>query len=84
MRKQCCVTKTTDTHSEYVILIAFALQQWLHERASLLRYTYIACLVVNKCVYCAVRARFLFITCMFVWNASGVTISSLNVTIYES
>ena len=31
------------THSEYVILPAFLLQQWLHERASLLHYTYIAC-----------------------------------------
>ena len=30
------VTKATDTHSEYVILIAFAWQQWLRERASLL------------------------------------------------
>jgi hypothetical protein len=31
--------------SEYVILIAFPLQQWLNQRASMLRYTYIACLV---------------------------------------
>ena len=31
--------------SEYVILSAFPLQQLLHERASVLRYTYIACLV---------------------------------------
>jgi len=85
MRKQCCITKTTDTHSKYIILIGFALQQWLHERASLLRYTYIACLVVNKCVYCALRARFLSITtCMIVWNASGVTISYRNVTIHDS
>ena len=30
-------TKATDTHSEYVILIAFTRQQWLHERASVLR-----------------------------------------------
>jgi hypothetical protein len=32
-----------DTHSEYVILvfIAFPLQQWLNERASILRYTYV-------------------------------------------
>jgi len=36
--------KATNTHSEYVI-IAFILQQWLHERASLLRYTFVACLV---------------------------------------
>jgi len=83
IREQCCITKTTDTHSEYVILLAFALQQWLHERASLLRHTYSACLVVNKCVYCALGARFLFITCN-VWNASGVTTSSRNVTIHDS
>jgi hypothetical protein len=34
------ITKATDTHSEFVTLIAFPLQQWLHERASMLRYTY--------------------------------------------
>jgi len=28
-----------NTHSEYVILIALFLQQWLHESASILRYT---------------------------------------------
>ena len=38
----------THTHSEYVMLIAFPLQQWRHERASILRYMYIACLV-NMC-----------------------------------
>jgi len=38
------IPKATDKHSEYVILIAFALQQCSHERASLLRYTYIAVL----------------------------------------
>ena len=26
--------------AEYVILIAFPLQQWIHERASMLRYAY--------------------------------------------
>jgi hypothetical protein len=45
MRFACWITKTTDTHSEYVILIAFTRQQWLLESASVLRYTYIACLV---------------------------------------
>jgi hypothetical protein len=39
------VTKTTDTHSEYVTLIAFPLQRRLHERSSMLRYTLTACLV---------------------------------------
>ena len=41
----CLITKATDKHSEYVIPITLPLQQWLHERASVLRYTYIACLV---------------------------------------
>jgi hypothetical protein len=45
MRIACWVTKATNTYSENVTLIAFPLQQWLHERASLLRHTYIACLV---------------------------------------
>jgi hypothetical protein len=39
MRIACWVPKATNTHSEYVILIAFHLQQWLHERVSVLRYT---------------------------------------------
>jgi hypothetical protein len=43
----CWIPKATNTHSEYVILIALPLQQRLHERASMLRYTYIACLVFN-------------------------------------
>jgi hypothetical protein len=38
----CWVTKATNTHSEYVILIDFPLQQWLRERASVLYHTYIA------------------------------------------
>jgi hypothetical protein len=33
------------TFSEYVRLTAFPPQQWLRERASVLSYTYIACLV---------------------------------------
>jgi hypothetical protein len=39
------ITEATDTHSEYVILIAFPLQQCINERASNLRYTYIGSLV---------------------------------------
>jgi len=41
----CWVHKATDECSEYVILTAFPLQQWLHERASVSCYMYIACLV---------------------------------------
>jgi hypothetical protein len=45
MRVACWIPWATNTHSEYVILIAFPLQQWLRERASALHYTYIACLI---------------------------------------
>jgi hypothetical protein len=36
MRFACWMTKAADTHSEYVILIAFPRQQWLRERALML------------------------------------------------
>jgi len=47
MRIACWITKATSTHSEYVILTAFPLQQWLQECTSMLRNTYIACLVLD-------------------------------------
>jgi hypothetical protein len=37
MRFACWITKATDAHSEYVILIAFLQQEWLRERAPMLR-----------------------------------------------
>jgi hypothetical protein len=40
----CWTTKATHTLSLYVLRIALQLQQWLQESASMLRYTYIACL----------------------------------------
>jgi len=43
MRFACHITEATDLHSEYGVLITFPPQQWLHERASVLCYTYIAC-----------------------------------------
>jgi len=36
MRVACWITKATDTRSEYVIIIALSLQQWLRERAPIL------------------------------------------------
>ena len=45
MRIACWIPKATNTHSQYVTLIAFPLQQLLHERASMLRYTY-------NCLFC--------------------------------
>ena len=44
-RFSCRIPKAEDTHSEYVILPVFPLEQWLHGRASVLHYRYIACIV---------------------------------------
>jgi hypothetical protein len=47
MRIACWIPKATNNHSEYVIFIGFLQQQWLHERAPLLRYMSIARLVLT-------------------------------------
>jgi len=44
-----------NTHSDYVILLAFPQQQWLCERASLLHYT---------CISCPAR---IFVNCWFLF-----------------
>jgi hypothetical protein len=48
MRFACWITKATDKHSEYVILIVSSPQQWLDERASKLR-------LYVHCVSCLLR-----------------------------
>jgi hypothetical protein len=45
MRIAYWIPKATNTHSEYVILIAFPLQQWLYKSPSILCHTYMACRV---------------------------------------
>jgi len=50
MRIACWIPKATNAHTGRVILIALQLQQWLHERASMLRYTYTSCLVTTGLV----------------------------------
>ena len=47
MRVACWVRKNTETLTRYVIFLALPLQHCLHERASMLRYTYSACLVLT-------------------------------------
>jgi len=53
----CWITMTTDTNPEYVIFIAFPQQQYLHDSASMLRYTYIAYLVWDKC-HCVLSDKY--------------------------
>jgi len=47
MQIVCWIAKATNIFSEYVTLIALQQQHRLHERVSLLRYTYTACLIFN-------------------------------------
>ena len=46
VRFACWMTKVTDTHSEYSILLAFPWPQCLCKHSSMLRYMYITCLGV--------------------------------------
>ena len=46
------IPKAANTPSEYVTLIVFTLQQWLYERPSLIRYTYIAGHVWSAVSFC--------------------------------
>ena len=50
MRIAFSIPKATNTHSGCLTFVVFSLQQWLNESASVLRYTYIACLTVFACV----------------------------------
>ena len=45
------LTKATNTHTQYVIVIAFSLQQWWQERASVLRcYAHcLSCFIYTGC-----------------------------------
>jgi len=62
MRLACWVPKATNTHSQYVILIAFPPQKWLHEGASLL------CLYI----YCpCIRLYFFSSWIFFFWSMFG-------------
>ena len=45
MHCTCWISKATDMHSEYVIVVAFPRQQWLRERTSILRYMHTVILI---------------------------------------
>jgi hypothetical protein len=86
MHSACWVFKSTNTHSVCVTLIDFLLKQWLHECASILCYTYVACLVcfgwkgftydiknaeMSKCTH-------------YQWWWSFLTVSIITVIIYAN
>jgi len=57
MRFACWITKATDTYPEYILLNAFPRQHCLHERCSVLRYTYFACFFVNVIFICKINTN---------------------------
>jgi hypothetical protein len=59
MRTACWIPKAADRHSEYIILVAFPGQQWLHERVAMLRYTYMPVLLICVPFRSYVFARFM-------------------------
>jgi hypothetical protein len=60
LRIACWITKANNTHTGCAILPAFPHQQWLlHERASILRYTYIAACLVLFYFFLSVFVSFL-------------------------
>jgi hypothetical protein len=67
MRVAWWIPKATDTHSEYLIRIAFPLQQWLGECGSLLRAMWIivTCNVGHCYMQCGslLRAMWVIVTC---------------------
>jgi hypothetical protein len=48
MRFACWTNKSADTHSEYLIFIAFPRQKWFVETAPILRFTYTSYLVMSS------------------------------------
>jgi hypothetical protein len=46
MRFARCIPKATNTHSQYILLIAVPQQRWLHKSVSFLCHMYLACPVV--------------------------------------
>ena len=47
MRIACWILKATDATQNMYYLLFFLLQQWLHERVSMVHCTYPACLVIT-------------------------------------
>ena len=48
LRFSCSITKATNVHLEYVILITLPWQQWLGGRASILRHSVLPVLLLQR------------------------------------
>ena len=69
----CQIPKATNTHSDYVIRIAFSLQQWLHERALMQRYN-----ILVHCLSCV-----LLVSTMLIVDPNSMCIFCLTICAKE-
>jgi len=77
------ITKATHTHSEYITLIAFPLQQWLHECALMWSYMRITCLFIISLVQSTSRYfRKITLNTVFPFTVRSSKNPLLNRTIY--
>ena len=65
MRIAYWIPKATNTHSEYVTLLAFPLQKWLHDRASMSLCTYICVTLLLSGIS--------YSCCMLKWHWNATT-----------
>ena len=57
----CWIPNATNTHSEYAIFFSPPLQQWFHQRASMLLYRNTACIVdIPAITYSVPRSVYIF------------------------
>jgi hypothetical protein len=74
MRFACWITKAKNTHSEYVILIAFPWEQWLSERASVL-CLYLHCLSCNGLLFISTQNLLFICLCWLFYFESMLHIT---------
>jgi len=70
MHIACSIPKARNTHSKYIILIDFPLQQWLHERATALRYKYIHWLSCNTGLFEMIVGVLTTCHTQYTWDSS--------------
>ena len=73
-RIACWMTHVTDTHSEFVILFFFSLQQWLRDRASVLRCI-VHCLICPywSCLWtCGLSSYLILLRALLGWWRNSV------------
>ena len=83
MRIACWMPKTTDTHSEYVIVIVFQLQKLLKERASELRHKHVTCVIwiyQRRVWYIGLLISFQDLESCFQISERNVYLKSLNLS----